>query len=264
MEQKVKMAREIFEILNADFATIEDMQNAIRVLVDVVKQVKADVAAAVAANKGEMSQEVKAAITKLEAAQQKFESAQIMLRVSVNERLSNEMQSLSREIENVRALIPVVPDVQSMIDGIHIPSVVELEQNLPQLGERIRDGLELLPEGERLSIDAVEGLRDELERLDKKKSGSGGNMMVAGPASGGRIVKYHDLSSSLDGSTKTFSLPAFWRVISVHFSSAPWIARPTTDYTTDASVMTITFTDQIDASTVLSQPQSVIIVYAES
>lgn len=48
--------------------------------------------------------------------------------------------------------------------------VTRLEQNLPSHGDKFRDGLELLPEGERLSIDAVENLRKELD--EAKKAGS--------------------------------------------------------------------------------------------
>jgi len=41
-----------------------------------------------------------------------------------------------------------------------IPDIKDIEQNLPQLGEEIRDGLELLEKNERLDISAIKGLDD--------------------------------------------------------------------------------------------------------
>ena len=141
--------------------------------------------------------------------------------------------------------------------------IKELEKNLPQFGRAFRDGLELLPDGEKLKIEATEGLREELDKMKTKK---GGVVYVGGgSSSGGHIVKVYSLSSQLNGVLKTFSLPAFWRVLNVHSTSFPNSAfEPTTDYTTDGSVMTITFTAQIDAPTVLAAGQTLLIEYAES
>lgn len=55
--------------------------------------------------------------------------------------------------------------------SMHDEMMTELEQNIPQLGAPIRDALELLQNGEKLSIDAIEGLQEELDRL-KKAGGS--------------------------------------------------------------------------------------------
>ena len=109
-----------------------------------------------------------------------------------------------------------------------------------------------------LEIKDIKGLKDELEKLRKIKGGTtimGGNL-------GGHVVKTYDLSALLNGVLKTFSLPAFWRVIDVKLSSIPTL-RPTTDYTTDSGASTITFTSQINASTELSAGQSCIVIYSE-
>ncbi len=75
----------------------------------------------------------------------------------------------------------------------------------------------------------------------------------------GSTVLTHDLSGSLDGVLKTFTLPSNARVLLVISSSFPNIFRPTVDYTTTAS--TITFTSEIDAATTLSSGQSIVILY---
>ena len=131
----------------------------------------------------------------------------------------------------------------------------------PDNGEMIVSKLESLEDKDKLKISAIKNLEEELEKLKKQKdwqviySGGGGG--------GGRIVKSYDISSELNGSTKTFSLPAFWRVISVNSSSFPNAFRETTDYTTDAAAMTITFTSEIDAPTTLATGQTIIVIYAE-
>ena len=133
----------------------------------------------------------------------------------------------------------------------------------PDMAEDIRNKLELLSDGEKLKIDAIEDLREELDKLKMKK---GGTVYVGGgSSSGGHIVKVYSLSSQLNGVLKTFSLPAFWRVLNVHSTSFPNSAfEPTTDYMVDGSAMTITFTAQIDASTTLAAEQTLLIEYAES
>ena len=123
-----------------------------------------------------------------------------------------------------------------------IPIIDKLEEKLPQMGDLIANALEVLPENKKLEISAIKDLKEELEKLENKIR-KGKAMPAGGVGGGGRIAKVYDLSASLDGVTKTFTLPAFWRVISVHSSSFPNVFRPTTDYTTDAGLSTITFTD---------------------
>lgn len=113
--------------------------------------------------------------------------------------------------------------------------------------------------------ETVDGLIDRLESIEEQlKKRAKGTTIVGAATSGGRVAKIHDLSDSLDGITKTFALPAFWRVLNVYSTSTPVIFRPTVDYTTDASAMTITFTSQIDATTTLSLGQSLLVLYSEA
>lgn len=128
----------------------------------------------------------------------------------------------------------------------------------PDTSEDIRNKLELLEGDERLKASAISGLEDLIKQTVPQSS-NGTNFVVSRGA-----VKMYDLSALLDGSTKTFALPAFWRVISVHSSSFPHIMRPTTDYTTDGAAMTLTFTAEIDAATVLAEGQSIIVIYGEA
>lgn len=143
-----------------------------------------------------------------------------------------------------------------------IPSIDEIEKDLPRLGEAIRDGLELLKGDERLDKSAVKGIEEiekAIEELKRRKTtiiGGGG-----GSQGGGRIVKAYDLSPYLNGSTKTFNLPSMWRVISVHSSSFPMAFRENVDFTWTPT--SITFTSEVSESSTLASGQTVTITYSE-
>lgn len=129
--------------------------------------------------------------------------------------------------------------------------------------EIVRNKLESLEGEERLKIEAIKDLREELDELKKKLTGiakGSGSSTIA--YSRGQIVLY-DISSQLNGVLKTFSLPAFWKVLTVQASSFPNAFRPTVDYTVDAAAMTITFTSEIEASSTLATGQTITVLYAE-
>jgi len=129
----------------------------------------------------------------------------------------------------------------------------------PDTPKEIRDKIKTLKGNKRLPISAIKDLKKKLIEIGKQKI----IQTVGGGGGGGHTMKVYDLSDSLNGVLKTFSLPAFWRVISVHSSSFPNAFRPTTDYTTDANAMTITFTSEIDAGTTLATGQTIIVTYSE-
>lgn len=141
-------------------------------------------------------------------------------------------------------IVPLIPPPKKSKDGS------------PDTPAQVRDKLETLKDEDRLDASAIKGLEKRLKKLENTTTYSGASI-----GSGGNVVRAYDLSSSLDGSTRTFALPAFWRVISVHLSSFPNILRPTTDYTTDGSAFTLTFTSEIPDNSI-STGQTCIITYA--
>lgn len=126
-----------------------------------------------------------------------------------------------------------------------------------QYAEVIARAFEKLPYEKKLDYDT--GLKNKpgVPVYKSKKS------LTRGSSTTGFVVKVYDISPLLDGVTKTFTIPSNNRVISVHASSSPYSAfRPTVDFTYTNS--SITFTSEIEATTVLSSGQSILIEYAES
>lgn len=146
----------------------------------------------------------------------------------------------------------VVSDLQSKIDAIKPFILIPFD---------VRDSLESIEkEEDKLDVSAIKGIKDLIKKL---LSSVKTNTVYVGGGSegGGRIVKAYDLSSQLNGSLKTFSLPAVWRVISVSASSTPFSFRDTVDYTWTPT--SITFTSEISEASTLAQGQTVIVTYSE-
>lgn len=171
------------------------------------------------------------------------------------------------DIKDIKDNMPSMPDLSDINAKIEqaYKKFEEIENRKPEeiQPEFIRDQLEAIEvEEEKLTIEAIGFLRKELDELKAKISslslGSGKTMFVGG---GGRTVRSYDLSSQLDGVTKTFNLPAMYRIISVHSSSTPFTFRQTTDYTWTTT--SITFTSEVNAETTLNTGQSITIIYSE-
>jgi len=123
--------------------------------------------------------------------------------------------------------------------------------------EIIARGIEKLPLEKKLDYNY--GLKNQpgVKLYDSNKT-KGAKRLGRGT---GSDVKAYDISSSLNGVLKTFSIPSNTRILSVTSSSFPTTFRPTVDYTSTGS--TITFTSEVDAGTTLASGQTLIIVYVE-
>lgn len=64
--------------------------------------------------------------------------------------------------------------VPLVLEQIKIPTIDEIEKDLPKLSEPIRDALEILTGDDRLDKSAIKGLHEEIEDLKKLISTSGG------------------------------------------------------------------------------------------
>ena len=149
--------------------------------------------------------------------------------------------------ERLLALItPLIPLVENGKDA-DPKAVLELvEQRIPEIGERIRDSLELLQGNNRLDASAIKGLTDELKKLTDslgelraRPAGRPGMKRVP-------IIKRYNLSSQVDGTLKAFTLPQDTvDVVGVFGSQFPLNFNPGTDWT--FSGRTLTLADAVSA-----------------
>ncbi len=165
----------------------------------------------------------------------------------IHNRLLQELKKFKPEKTIIRKVIKEVPLVTNEIK----------EVALYEKAEVIRDKLESLPDGEKLKIEAVENLREELDDLKKIRS-VGRSFGGVSPAAVKSSITNIDISSQLNGVLKTFSLgQSVHSIMGVHGSAFPFIFRPTVDYTNTGN--TITFTSEIEAETTLATGQTIIL-----
>ncbi len=183
----------------------------------------------------------------------------------VGERVS-QIEAKLRTIvdEKMRAADKKMSEIRSGRDGNRGDRGQAGRDGSPDTAQQIAGKLETLKGNERLSVNAIDGLDDHIKSISRASGGGGPVFVPSGAGTTGKIVRYYDLSASLDGATKVFTLPAFHRIIAIHCSSQPFILRPDTDWTANAGTMVLTFTSAVDETITLATGQSLIIVYAEN
>jgi len=274
---KVTKLKELMTILNDSIGKTE-FSNAFKSLVDFVKKVEKDLAFKIDSKTQEaekeleeMNQLYKNTIQKIEADNETTLSnvkkwalesvGKLFAKSKINEKL-NEIDSALNRANNL-----TLPDASMIAQEAAqmaqdellplIPAKIVLEEELPKLGEPIRDALELLQDDERLDKSAIKGLQEELDRILKIAESK--TAVMGGGGVGKQNVYYYDLTDQLNGVTTVFSLPAFARILKVEtFSGA--VLRPLVDWTADANAHTLTFT--IDAETYLATGQTCLVYYS--
>lgn len=155
-----------------------------------------------------------------------------------------------------------VPIVEKIVEKIEVikeqPIVTEVvkEVAIAENGEQIVNRINALPTDDdnlKIDISHVKGWKDYERDITNLKNRPMGAIV------GRDVIKDYDLSSRLDGVTKTFNIPAVWNIVSVSLSSYPYGSlRKGIDYTWTPT--SITFTSEIDAATQLASGQKCILV----
>lgn len=141
-----------------------------------------------------------------------------------------------------------------------IPKIDDIENDIPKLGQKIRDSLELLQGDERLDVSAIKGLKENLERLSILGNAPPQNMASI---AGRDIFRDLDISAQFNGVLTTFNIPAVWNVVNVSLSSYPYGSlRKNIDYRYTPT--TITFLSTIDPITQLSAGQQCVLTVVNS
>jgi ElaB/YqjD/DUF883 family membrane-anchored ribosome-binding protein len=144
-------------------------------------------------------------------------------------------------------------------DPEEVADLVLTKLKLPDYKEFVLQGEQIVKEINDLPVNDDDYKIDakHIKNLPKSET----KIMGGGKSMVGQVY-VHNLSSSLDGVTKTFSLPAFSSILAVFSQSFPGPAfLQGTDFTVDGAAMTITFTDTIAADVQLAAGQQILILY---
>lgn len=282
MDDQKRQQDEITKFIKAakgDSVGVKELGQVAKAIIAIIKEVKISLSK-------DISNAENVFIKSIRDIQSSINSFKAEISDKVSENISPEvkksLKDLSDELGRVEDRIPKEVDlslIEKRIEEISREFEKQILKIPEEIGaEKIRDKLESLKKENSLGAKAtwvefakkdletfLEEEFDKLRNLIKRNSGVSGIVYVGGGASGGgKVVKSYDLTSQLNGVLKTFSLPAFYQIISVQSTSFPNAFRPTVDYTSNAGAGTITFTSEISASATLNTGQTLIVIYSEA
>lgn len=215
----------------------EEVAQIVKTLIDAIKATEERITNTVASNKDSVDSDLSTLQGQLMDMEQGLRASLSDMGAQNGESLGLAIKQLREEVNRVQGMIPTLPD--------YTDQFAEIESKIPTLPEKDTT----LEEGLAKINTEIETIKKELKKSSQTPNGGG--------IVGRDIVKNYDLSPYLDGSTKTFNIPAIWSVISVATSSFPNVLRPVIDYTYTGQ--TITFTSEIDETTTLASGQTVVL-----
>lgn len=152
----------------ATAVTQEEMVDAIKAVVEVVKKAEARISETVAKNKGITDSDTRALQESIRDLEARVARALEDTKAEGGQSLTQAIAELREEMNEVQAQIPELPD--------YTERFAEIEAKIPslppeKLGEDYRNALEALVGDDRLAMEAIRGLIDKLESLEKRPSG---------------------------------------------------------------------------------------------
>lgn len=249
-KEHLDTVKEILAVVGKNSVTPAQFKAVFNSVVKTMRTLRADL------DKKADSQELTSSLARLdkevEALETLMRDAESASKREVKEQLVALKDEMLLEVDSLESRFPdLAPFHESFAEIVNrIPE--------PETPESIVEKLESIEEEEdKLSIDAIKNLWEELKKLQNRGGGTGGGTVAAR-----ELVKTYDLSPHLDGVTKVFAIPGNWTVISVSGTSFPYTYRRLVDYT--FTPQQITFTSEIEASTSLATGQTLEVIYVSA
>ena len=234
---KLSKLEEIIKVLDKDVPTNKDVAEVIEAVLKVIREVKEKLEIQITGGDQTLLNQTERLSVFLDEAKSDLEKK---INKLSQDTLADKVfltKNLEAKLEEVKDLIPSISytEIYGKIKEVEDKIVPSEEIKT----EELRDKLEILEGDERLAIDAIRGLKEELERI-------AGTARTRGVFSSIRRVYQpyvDDFSAQTDGSTKIFYLsraPLKSDTVLVWGSDFPIILRPTTDFTIAGKTLTLT------------------------
>lgn len=242
LDKNLKNLQALLSVLETDHLTKEDFFAHFEKVVKIVKNIEQKNIEEIEAMKGavkllgeRLEQKTDIDVSSLSDKAIKYCSQEMIKMSNAQKAKMKEMDSKMSDVKNgMDADNDYIADKVS--DTIKKPIIDEIEKDLPQLGESIRDGLEILSGDERLDVSAIKGLEELLKELKKPVSMGGGLSTLALSM---RFVDDETPSGDVDGVNTVFTLSKTPQTGSLKVFVGGARQRITEDYT--LSNKTITF-----------------------
>lgn len=253
--------KKMLAALDPERLTKEDFVKAVEAFVDRFNEQRDQVMAAV--------EEIRAALRAESVANREADKDEIgSLRnetMAIRKAVLNDLEKRADDLlRRIDARLTTVQDgkdadpekvVQEVVKRIVVPTAEDVINGLPAFPERVRDGLELLPDGEKLVIDAIQGLRKELDEIRKLRGKEvllgGGPHYLAGSgisiegnvlsATGSGTFGIITVSGTIDDSNTSFtaaSTPTIVVINGTNYRNGKGVTIAGTAITTDNPVGT--------------------------
>lgn len=175
-EKKLEKLNALFELVNQDFATPDDLIQLSEAILNIITTEKERINSVLEEEKAEDKKEkaeilaildekergLKQIITRLT-----YQTEQSVAKVDskLTNSLSSEIKRLERKIPTKTDLTGLESDIKALRDGLNsLPTEFTINN------EAIRDGLELLQGDERLDVSAIKGIDELLSSIDRKEA----------------------------------------------------------------------------------------------
>jgi len=260
--ENLEQLKKLGQIFNSDkIVTQDEVEQVLNALITILANNKKGIEKLTEEQKAELEKTVNFVMTEMTKMQGEHEADHKKMNTEMAATMANTLRKCQGMMDEMLAMKPVDGNdgkdcnpadvVPLVMEQIKLPKAFILEGK----GDQVVSEINKLPtDDEELKIDA-----SHIKNLPEIKSENGRPVFAVAPSR--NQVQVYDLSSSLDGVTKTFGLPAFWKVFDVRSSSFPYAFRPTVDYTVDGSAMTITFTSEVEAAGTLATGQTLYVLY---
>lgn len=179
-EKKLEKLNALFELVNQDFATPDDLIQMSEAILGIITKEKDRVDKLSEDSKGKAKKELDKTITLLENKEQSLKNIINQLANATDREIAKVDTRLSKELERVERRIPSKTDLSGLESDLKAlkGQLNTLPTEITLNNEAIRDGLELLQGDERLDKSAIKGLDDweeiaTLARSPKTITGAG-------------------------------------------------------------------------------------------
>lgn len=202
--KKLDKLERIFKEVDKDFLEIDEAAKAIAAVVSLIKEIEARVFAEIELNQSQVSLEDEKLLSRIREVESRIRN--VIANAKENQKtlfeFKGEIESIKGEIKNVLNSIPPQQDLT-----VFSTQLREIEAKIPVVSEvsaeQVRDKLESLEDNERLSIDAIHNLTEELQEIKKEIK----KKVVYVPAGAGSSTSSGTWSSlTVDGNTTDFSV----------------------------------------------------------
>lgn len=251
MSTRLDQLKKITELLGSNVTTEEFVKN-FKFVVDFVKKIKV-----------QNDNEVKQLKALFSALSKELKSINTNSASELKQSIQGEIKAFkailetkNKEIDTKMAAIKDGKDadeemiVNEVLSRIEIPEIEDIADQLPRMGEEVRDSLELLNGDDRLRWEAIRGLKEKFEELQEKIDniplgrGGGGTSDLGVRMSLSRLVKTETPSGDIDGTNKSYTVTGTIGAV-MSFAINGMVIHDD-EYTTSGS--TITFTTALPAA----------------